>query len=105
VPRPGSLIGGPGALHSVASAYAAVALVALTVVNAGRPSSTRQCHGCEGAAQRRRIAERWMGRHLVRAEIPERAWHPCGSRGLCRLPTGSFPAPFGGWEQHRHSRV
>src|SRR3979490_3320198 len=40
VPRPGSLIGGPGALHSVASAYAAVALVALTVVKVWRPSST-----------------------------------------------------------------
>src|SRR4030081_4155428 len=39
-PRPGSLIGGPGALHSVASGYAAIALVALTVVNAGRPSSS-----------------------------------------------------------------
>ena len=56
------LIGGPGALHSVASAYAAIAFVALTVVNAGRPSSTRQCHGSEAAAHRRRIAERCMGR-------------------------------------------
>jgi len=64
VPRPGSLIGGPGAVHSVASVYAVIALVALTVVNAGRPSSTRQCHWSEGAAHRRRIAGRCMGRHL-----------------------------------------
>src|SRR3981081_4899454 len=45
VPRPGSLIGGPGALHSVASAYAAVALVALTVVNAGRPRQLGRVQG------------------------------------------------------------
>jgi hypothetical protein len=35
--RPGSLIGRPGASHSVASVYAAIALVALTVVKAGGP--------------------------------------------------------------------
>src|SRR5258705_3625734 len=63
MPRPGSLIGGPGALHYVASAYAAIALVALTVVNAGRPSSTLQCPGSEGAANRRPISERCMGRY------------------------------------------
>jgi len=45
-------------------AYAAIAPVALTVVNAGRPWSIRQCHGSEGAVHRRRIAERCMGRHL-----------------------------------------
>src|ERR1700730_18574106 len=77
------LIGGrPGALHSVASTYAAIALVALTVVNAGRPSSTRQCHGSEAAAHRRRIAERCMGRHLVRAEILNERGTRGGVEGL-----------------------
>jgi hypothetical protein len=49
VPRPGSLIGGPGALYSVANANAAIALVALTVVNAGRPSLggwSSACRAC-----------------------------------------------------------
>jgi hypothetical protein len=37
--KPGGpdLIGGPGALQSVASAYAAIALVALTAINFWKP--------------------------------------------------------------------
>src|ERR1700681_4060373 len=46
VPRPGSLIGGPGALHSVASVYAVIALVALTVVNCGPSTNRGPCSKC-----------------------------------------------------------
>src|ERR1700730_9195096 len=51
-PRLGSLIGGPAALHAVAGVYAAIGLVALTVVNAGRPLSTRQCRHRRSAVQK-----------------------------------------------------
>ena len=75
ITRPGSRIGGPGALYG---AYAAIAPVALTVVNAGRYWSTRQCHGSEGAGHRRRSAARCLACRMAR----------CAAAAPCRVQFG-----------------